>query len=811
MKKILTCAILFMCALSTFAQSGKIYGTIIDNSTKKAMDYVNIALYKGNSNTPEIGEFSDESGQFNLQVPYGTYTLKASFLGYNSFEKKVIVTKDKPNIKIGNVILYEDAKMIKEIEVVGQKSGMSLEIDKKVFNVDQSIVSEGASASEILQNIPSVDIDTDGNVALRNSSSVEIWINGKPSGLSDTDKGQVLEMLPAETVEKVELLTNPSAKYNPEGSVGIINIVLKENRKGGYFGNVSTGVNYQEGSAYPGGNLGLNFTYSDNKWDVNFNASARSRKRDRGSYNYRMSFEDADTTYLNQTNTSTQDRANGFLKAGATYHIDKKNEIGLSAYGMYSQNWNKGNIEYATLNKDKDTTHLRERNNESTGNMGFYNVALDYRHQFEKDTHEISANLNYFGRQRNSNSSYLTKESGDINPLRTYELQTLNESNNSASVQVDYFNKFTKNSKFEAGLKGSLNFTESIDKTFDSIYIDNTLIEDITKFNPFYYSEQIYAAYATYGNKFDWFSFQLGVRAEETITKANDVQRSYFQAFPSVYLSFELPKDNEIQVNYTRRINRPRGRRINNYIDRSDPTNISFGNPLLMPEFANSVEINYLKNWERHTLSVGLFYRYTENVIQSVKRLTDLGIMENTYENITYSQNAGAEIVAKNRLFNNYLDLTTSLSAYYYQLGANEEWDVVETNSFSWNARINANVKIISNLSAQITAYYNSPRIVAQGTVGDNYAMDLGLRANFLNKTLSLSLSVRDVLDSRTHTQNITWGENFYQENANTTCGRSYRLTLTYNFGNMKAKKQKKNENTNEDSGEDMDNGMGSF
>jgi hypothetical protein len=230
-----------------------------------------------------------------------------------------------------------------------------------------------------------------------------------------------------------------------------------------------------------------------------------------------------------------------------------------------------------------------------------------------------------------------------------------------------------------------------------------------------------------------------------------------------------------------------------------------------MPEFANSVEINYLKNWERHTLSVGLFYRYTENVIQSVKRLTDLGIMENTYENITYSQNAGAEIVAKNRLFNNYLDLTTSLSAYYYQLGANEEWDVAETNSFSWNARINANVKIISNLSAQITAYYNSPRIVAQGTVGDNYAMDLGLRANFLNKTLSLSLSVRDVLDSRTHTQNITWGENFYQENVNTTCGRSYRLTLTYNFGNMKAKKQKKNENTNEDSGEDMDNGMGSF
>ena len=246
---------------------------------------------------------------------------------------------------------------------------------------------------------------------------------------------------------------------------------------------------------------------------------------------------------------------------------------------------------------------------------------------------------------------------------------------------------------------------------------------------------------------------------------------------------------------------------LNSYVDRSDPSNLSHGNPWLMPEFGNVVELNYLKDWELHSLSASLFYTYTENVIQQVSRLLTTDVMERTYENITYSQNAGAEIVAKNRLFRNYLDLTTTLSAYYYQLGANAEYGIKRKDTFSWSARINAGVKIISNLSAQVSAFYNSPRIVAQGSVAQSYGIDLGLKANFLKKKLSLSFSVRDILNSRHRGVNVTEGINFYQESYNNSNGRSYRLTLTYNFGDMKSK-NKDRKNSDRSDGDDFDEDM---
>ena len=334
----------------------------------------------------------------------------------------------------------------------------------------------------------------------------------------------------------------------------------------------------------------------------------------------------------------------------------------------------------------------------------------------------------------------------------------------------------------------------------------------MTQYNPFDYTEQIYAAYASYGNKWDWFGLQVGLRAEETLTSANDIKRDYFQLFPSAYLSFQLPKDNELQLNYTRRINRPRGWIVNNHIDRTDPTNISYGNPYIDPEYSNNVEFNYLKTWDMHTLSVGAFYSYTENVIQRVQRLGDNGIMENTWDNINQSQSAGIDLTVKNRLFNNYLDLTTTATAYYYQLGENAEYNIGKTETFSWNARINANVKIINNLSAQITGYYNSPSLVAQGSVGHRYGMDLGLKASFLEKALNLSFTVRDVLNSRNKNTRETWGENFYQENGNISSGRSYRLTISYNFGNMGRKRPPKgSQGMNGDMGSEMGgmDGMG--
>ena len=787
MKKLFLVLLTLTCITSLWAANDlKVSGKLIDGSNNEPFAYVNIALYNTN-NQLISGAMSDIDGHFELFAEKGDYILTISFVGYKSYKKALQLSPLKPHVRLNTIIMEEDAKLLKEVEVTGQKSAMQLELDKKVFNVADNILAEGASASEVLENIPSVEIDTEGNVSLRNNSSVELWINGKPSGLSGSDKGQILEMLPAESIEKVELITNPSAKYNPEGSVGIINIVLKESHKGGYFGSVNAGANYQEGNDYPGANLGLNFTYNNSKWDFFLNASGRHNLRNRSSYNNRTSFEEgADTTYLNQSNNNINKFYNGFLRTGFTYRIDQKNEIGMSAFGAYNRFERNNLIHYTTLNQNKDTTAVRNRTTNSLGDMAFYNATVDFKHKFVEDKEEISANLNYFGFLRNSNSDYHNWQNNTGNISQTTEYQQQNEFGHSASAQVDYYNKFTPNSKLEVGAKASFDYQDSKDRSFDK---DHTEIAD--RYNPFLYTEQIYALYASYGNKFDWFGFQVGVRAEETITQANGINRSYFQAFPSAYLSFELPQSNEIQVNYTRRINRPRGNAINNYVDRTDPTNISYGNPWLMPEFSNNVELNYLKTWDLHTLSAGLYYSYTENVIQRVSKLNETGVMENTFENINYSHNAGIELIAKNRLFKNYLDLTTSVTGYYYCLGENKEYNIARTENFSWNARINANVKILSNLSAQVTAYYNAPRLVAQGSVDHRYGLNAGIKASFLDKALSINFTVNDILNSRSHSVRTSWSDNFYQESATTSIGRNYRLSLSYNFGNMKPKRNK--------------------
>lgn len=795
MKKLFLVLLTLTCITSLWAANDlKVSGKLIDGSNNEPFAYVNVALYNNANNQLITGTLSDVEGKFELFADDGNYTINISFVGYKTYKKALKLSALKPHIRLGNIILEEDTKVMEEVEITGQKSAMQLELDKKVFNVSDNILAEGASASEVLENIPSVEIDTEGNVSLRNNSSVELWINDKPSGLSGSDKGQILEMLPAESIQKVELITNPSAKYNPEGSVGIINIVLKESHKGGYFGSVNAGANYQEGNDYPCANLGLNFTYNNSKWEFFLNASGRHNLRNRSSYNNRTSFEEgADTTYLNQSNNNINKFYNGFLRTGFTYRIDKKNEIGMSAFGAYNRFERNNLIHYTTLDQEKDTTAVRNRTTNSLGDMAFYNATIDYKHRFIADKEEISANLNYFGHLRNNNSDYHNwyNNAGVIS--QTTEFQEQDEIGHSASAQIDYFNKFTPTSKLEVGAKASFDYQNSQDKSFDKDHIEIT-----DRYNPFLYTEQIYALYASYGNKFGWFGFQAGVRAEETITQANGINRSYFQAFPSVYLSFELPKSNEIQVNYTRRINRPRGHAINNYIDRTDPTNISYGNPWLMPEFSNNVELNYLKTWDMHTLSAGLYYSYTENVIQRVSKLNASGVMENTYENINYSHNAGLELIAKNRLFKNYLDLTTSITGYYYCLGENKQYNIARTENFSWNARINANVKILSNLSAQVTAYYNAPRLVAQGSVDHRYGLNAGIKASFFDKALSINFTVNDILNSRSHSVRSSWSDNFYQESATTSIGRNYRLSLSYNFGNMKPKRNKNNQQNNQ-------------
>ncbi len=812
-KNVYLTIMLWLSAIAAYSQYS-IKGVLLDGATRLPIDFANVTLYKPDDTVPLTGNSTDENGKFELKnIANGTYKIVFSFIGYT--EKEQTFTVENKAINLGKIYLEEDNKMLQEVEVVAQGTTMRFELDRKVFSVDQNIASAGGAATDVLENIPSVEVDNEGNISLRNNENVEVWINGKPSGLTAENRAQILQQLPADNIEEIEIITNPSAKYSPEGTAGVINLVMKKNRKGGYYGSANAGILYPWGDI-PGGMAGINFNYSKGIVDTYINVGYRQMRAVGSSMSDRYNYNATDTTRLYQSGENNRTMGGIFTRAGVDVRITDNSSIGFSGFGMFANKSNQDNNIHYWLSEFPSDTALRnyERLETATGHRPSYNFSLDYNIDFTK-AHNlfISASTRNF---MNDNTSIYTQNdlvTGEPE-LENSQEQYSNGHNNTWEFKADYTYKITEGSRLEAGWQTTLQNNLS-----NSGATDRMTGEEIAAYkDKFEYNEQRHAAYITYGNRFfDKLSAQVGLRTEYMMrqTATLDVPnepKSYLQLFPSAYLSYVLPQEDEIQLNYTRRIDRPRGRQINPFRDFSDSTNISYGNGDLLPEFSSALELNYLKNWESgQTLSGGLFYRFTDDVIQNVRYVNDMGVMENTYINVSQSQRLGVELVSKNRLFKNFLQLTTSLSGYYSTMDAAEyTFNNAATvyidaqRNFAWRARINAMMMFGKDFSGQITGRYSSPQLVIQGKTTHMYAIDLGLRKTFFDKKLGLNFSVRDILNSRNRSSE-RWGDNFYQISENRFMGRHLNLMLTYNFGNMKPKQSKPNREASDAYGGDSE------
>lgn len=833
MKKILFFIVAMFAVMAM--EAAVVKGKIVD-AGGSALDFVNVKLTSKTDNASVYGAISDENGQFVVEgVPAGEYELDITFVGYQTIKRSVAIKSLNEQVALGKLVLREDAKMLGEVEVVGQASQMRFDIDKKVFNVDQNLAASGASASEMLQGIPSVDVDNEGNVSLRNSTSVEVWINGKPSGLTEENRAQILEQMPAGSIEAVEIITNPSAKFNPEGTAGIINLVLKKDRKAGYYGSVSAGGMYNIGSPAPGAHVGANFNYNSSLVDFYANVGLRYMNHESENYTDRYSFdrlaldsyEDVreqwgDTlSFLNTLSDSRRNFWGLFARVGADFHINDKNSIGISFMGHGGSNGSRNLNTYTRVDWAGMDTTIYERENHQTGIRPSYNVSLDYVYEIDKKGSEVRTSIEYSGHQRSGDYVYEQRAISGWSPEYT-QIQRQNGKNQSTRYKLDYTQKFGQTMKLEAGLYGSWQQRLSPSRAWNMEGEDSVLIQ----FNDFDYEEWIAAMYATYGAKFGPFSMSVGLRGEYTNTyvRTRDIEeesawqatrRSYFQVYPTAFLSYAFPNNHELQANYTRRINRPRGRQINAFRDMSDSTNISFGNPNLDPEISSAVELNYLKTWDNHAISAGLYYRFSDNEMERVRYLGEDNVMYTTFENVARRQRAGLEVVAKNKV-TKWLNLTTTVNCYYsamdsvfYDTDLDGTLDLLYPfqQSFSWNARIMANFLIPMGWSAQLTGMYRSPDVVAQGKSNSQYTIDLGVRKSFLDRKLNLALSIRDLLNSR-RWASTTWGDNFWQYSSHEPRGTMFSLSLTYNFGNMRAKKQRPQSSEMDMGGEDMDEGM---
>lgn len=796
MKKLLLTVILSYISILIYAASPApvdIKGKITDATTKDIIEFVNVSIYDNNGNLVK-GAITDLDGNYIIQdVGKGSYTMKVSYVGYRTVEKKINVDGSK-NMTL-NLSMREDTELLDEVEIVAEKPQMIFDIDKRIFNADHDLTSLGGSASDLLSNIPSIEVDSEGTVSLRGDEGVTIWINGKDSGLTSDNQSQILEQLPAETIDRVEVITNPSSKYSSEGSAGIINIILKKNINIGYYGGVQARAT--TAGMY---NASGNINYSKGKWDMFLNVGYRHHNGKSEGYDNRTM---NDGTYLNQTSEGKRKGDNMFTRLGVTFHPTFKDDISLNGFGMFGGGSNNRTINY--LSNMPGTYQSAVRKTLGNDDMNGGNISMDYMHRFsEKSYLSASASYNVWG--MDGSTDYLQDSQYADRTESSVQKQSSHMNNNGWEFTADYSNQITENHKIETGYKGELRSEHSPIETLSGTSYGN-LVPQNNLYNDFRYDSDIHALYVSYSGKINNFGIQAGLRGEYTLTDAETKYKNtngeimfdtyktdYLDLFPSLFLSYSLPNNNEIQVNYTRRLRRPRGHMLNSFRNITDSTNISYGNPSLSPQYSNVFEVNYIKTWGLHTLTASAYYRGADNVFERITYMDENEIMNTTWFNVTESKSIGVELVAKNKLFNNILDLTTTVNLYYFKLDGFEFYDSRTGNllatgdseeNFSWDARMIANVKLPYDINLQVTGRYRSKRTVAQGYRKPSYSLDAGLRKSFLDNRLSVAVNARDLLDSRKR-QSITIGDDFRQESSNSFIGRNIGITISYSFGNLK-------------------------
>ncbi len=832
---------LLLCSIVSRAQTS-VRGTVVDKNQSTPLGFVTIQLMKQETSTFVSGTMTDDKGNFRIDgLSAGKYVLVLTYVGYIDRRQTFELAKQRGVKDFGTIYLSEDAHQLQEVQVTGQKSAMKLEIDRKSFDVSQLISSEGQSVSELLDNIPSVEVDNDGNVSLRGNTSVEVWINGKPSGLTSDNRSTILEQMPAESIERIEVLDNPSAKFSAEGSAGIINIVLKKERNTGYFGSLRVGGNTNKGAQ-----TAVNFNYNSGIVEVMADIGYRHTARKGSTESEQNNFDNGILTGYN--NYLTQERRVGnnlFSRINLILHATKKDEFSL--VGMLMTGGNKSHSStpyyYGSYNADGTTydDYVLDRNTTTNNSMTMMHGELGYTHEFGAQ-HKID--FNFSANKWNNDEHPFYQDHTDFSVLLTpqpsvytWQYRPQYRDSHSYQLKLDYENQVTDKLKVESGYNWNSSHENTPQYSYEatgengekpSVYGSTNRKEDYSQyeehsfFNRFIYNLNVHALYVTVTCNIGKFGLMGGLRGEywhvntesldwdqEFAGKEKDApfKKDYFQLFPSVFASYQITPDDQLQLNYTRRLRRPWGGELNSFRDTRDATIISFGNPELTPEYSNSFSLNYLRTWTEHSMLVSLYYRPTSDVIQRIRyRDTDEDMMYSTTMNVAESTSAGGEITVKNHLFS-FLDLTTNVNAYYYKLNAfdyviNDQDVMGEAQTrFTWNVRMQLSFLFPYGISAQVNGRYNSRQAITQGHRPASFFMDLGIRKSFFDKMFTVALNCRDLLDSRAW-KSVTESDTYWRYQTNRRNSRNVSMTITWNFGNMKAKKNGR-EGANSDSDDD--------
>ncbi|MCD6069332.1 MAG: hypothetical protein K0S33_4158 [Bacteroidetes bacterium] len=791
---------------------GRLYGKLVDAQTKEPVEFASVALFIYGKDSAVAGVLTKSNGDFSLDnLPVGGFKLRIQFLGYKTIEQKIFVNFAKLEQDLGDIKLVPDETLLQEATVTAEKSTVSLSIDKRVYNVDKDLSVRGGTALDAMKNVPGVSVDADGNATLRNSSP-QIYIDGRPTTLT-------LQQIPADQIDRIEVITNPSVKFEAASSGGILNIVMKKNTKPGYNGIIMGGIGNID--RYNGM---VNLNIKENPWNFSLMYNYNTGTNLTTGYTDRVNlYNGAVVNYFNQDNKTRGQNTFQMGRLGIDYSINNRNSISFAQMAMMGAFKTSDFQEYELLDPSQALISKGTQLNESKAGFTNLNSQLTYRRTFPKPGKELTIDGSFNFSDSKNNYLYTISDYPYLYPTlpenRNYQKNDGASGGNMYTFQLDYVNPINDTAKIEWGLRSNIKQSTSSNSTFVNNAFTNYVFErDSFLSNNYAIDDIVNAAYINYSNKIGKIGYQAGLRFEqsyysgEILDKKTSFSYKYpskpdnllKSLFPGIYFSRKFKNNQELQFNVSRKIERPNFFQLMPFIMFADKQNYRIGNPELTPEFRNIAETNYNKIFSKGNFLTSLYFRYIETPITNVAYPTavDSSVLVNTFVNGKNSFNYGWENNLKITPFKNF-DVTLNVNALYIILKSTSQFGNTTTEGFTWNTKGTFSYKLPKDFTVQLNGNYEAPRVVINGHTKPMYFLDFSVN-KMIKRKLIITANVSDIFNSKrmgTTYETATYNQSLMRRRE----ARFFKLNITYMFGKMDASIFKKRKGGNQMGGGNQD------
>ncbi|MGF1532893.1 MAG: TonB-dependent receptor domain-containing protein [Bernardetiaceae bacterium] len=774
-------------------------GRVLDDQNDKPLEYATVQVFSRLDSNLIGGGITDPTGVFLIDVPIGRMYVQVSFIGYRPQTiAQVPLERGIREVDLGVIRLAPDMAITEDVEIVAERMEMELSLDKRVFNVGQNSTLKGGNALDVLETLPSVEVDVEGNVALRGSGNVRILIDGRPSGLAGVGSSEALRLLQSDLVERVEVITNPSARYEAEGEAGIINIILRKDRDRGLNGSVDISGGY-----FLNGGIAANLNYRGKKANYFGSLGSQYRKSPGSGYflQRNLGANGEPTAIFERDREQMRGGLNNTLRAGMDIFLDKRSTLTISGLVRLGDRNNEVDIIYRDFDLNQNPIQTTTRSEDESEDAQTYELSINYEKDFEQRGRKWTADMRWIKADERELADF-TEQIQDGNSPLIVQRSSNAENEENLLFQTDYIHPFGQGYKFETGSR--INF-----RTIDNDYLveqqnENNVFEIFEDFNDrLVYQENIYAAYGIVSHKGQPFSWQLGLRAEFTdisVTSresAANIQKSYLNLFPSVNASYALDKSNTVQLSYSRRLSRPRFRLLLPFSNFTDSRNLYEGNPDLDPEYTDSFEGSYLTYWESGSFLGSVYYRYRTNVIERVLITNEQGVSLVFPINLATQDAYGLEFSFSQNI-TKWWRIGTNFNFFRAITKGSYQERNLDNDTYAWTNNLNTKINLPNGINLQANFIYSSPRRTSQGEQEGIGFLNLGASKDVLNKRGTLTLSIRDAFSSRKRIVDIVQQDFTRYDEFQWSIGTGV-LTFNYRFGKQESNQKRRRQIRDED------------